>query len=232
MFRITKYIFTGALEPYFGTDGSVQGLAAKQLGIDGYSSGTVFNDLANNRIPGTDDKWTVRNVANRRAGWDMMIDVQKSFSIHFAKTRDPEMLRLFCQSNQETMQAIEGVIGTRVRRGKGCDGYQTYMNRTTGNAVWSTFVHEDARPVNGTSDMNLHAHNFLYNGTFDSVEGYWKAVEPARSTHKPRRFGKCTMTGSRNCFVTLATSFAARATAKNCSISPIRISGRSSDVQR
>jgi conjugative relaxase-like TrwC/TraI family protein len=177
MLRITKYVFNGAIEPYFGADGLVSGKAAEQLGIDGYSFGTVFNDLGNNRIPGTDDKWTVRNVANRRAGWDMLLDAHKSFSIHFAKTRDPEMLRMFCESAQETMQAIESAIQTRVRRGKGADGYQTYESRSTGNGVWATFVQEDARPVNGSCDMHLHAHHFLFNGTFDSVEGCWKAVD-------------------------------------------------------
>ena len=67
------------------------------------------------------------------------------------------------------MRDIEQDMQTRVRQG-GAAG-----DRRTGNMVWADFTHFTTRPIDGTPDMDLHAHCFAFNCTWDRVEERWKA---------------------------------------------------------
>ena len=58
---------------------------------------------------------------------------------------------------------------TRVRQGGATH------DRRTGNMVWADFTHFTTRPIDGTPDMDLHAHCFAFNCTWDRVEERWKA---------------------------------------------------------
>ena len=69
------------------------------------------------------------------------------------------------------MRGIEKDIETRVRK------QGAFHHRTTGNGIWASFTHFLSRPVDGSPDPQLHAHNMLFNVTFDPVEKEWKAGE-------------------------------------------------------
>jgi len=84
--------------------------------------------------------------------------------------KDDRILGAFRDSVDETMQEIEQHARTRVRK-HGMDA-----DRTTGNMVWSTFIHETAWPVEGEPDPHLHARAFCFNATWDQKEESWKAI--------------------------------------------------------
>jgi TrwC relaxase len=61
---------------------------------------------------------------------------------------------------------------TRVRRG------DADYSRRTGNLLYLSVIHEDARPVGSdVPDPMLHAHNYIFNLTWDQEEGRLKAVD-------------------------------------------------------
>ena len=93
----------------------------------------------------------------------------KSVSLLYAVTRDEEILWAFQKSVWDTMSEIEQRMATRVRR----DGAD--FDRTTGNMVWAEYLHFTTRPIDGKPDVQLHAHNFVFNCTFDADENRWKA---------------------------------------------------------
>ena len=82
---------------------------------------------------------------------------------------DARIKNAFETAVQDTMREIERDMQARVRK----DGAEE--DRTTGNAVWASFTHYLARPVDGVPDPSLHSHNFMFNMTWDPVEHCWKA---------------------------------------------------------
>ncbi len=65
------------------------------------------------------------------------------------------------------LHQLQTFASTRVRK----DGQCT--DRTTGNIVAAVFRHETSR----ASNPHLHSQCILFNATFDSVEGQWKALQ-------------------------------------------------------
>jgi conjugative relaxase-like TrwC/TraI family protein len=129
----------------------------------------AFEALCDNKRPGSDERLTQRNKGNRIVGYDFNFHCPKSVSVAYEFTRDERILEAFKLSVNQTMLEIESEAKTRVRK-KGAN-----ENRTTGNMVWSEFVHFTARPVNGLPDPHLHAHCYVFNTTWDDVEKRWKA---------------------------------------------------------
>jgi conjugative relaxase-like TrwC/TraI family protein len=41
--------------------------------------------------------------------------------------------------------------------------------------IYASFVHTVTRPIGGTPDRHYHTHAYVFNATFDPVEGRWKA---------------------------------------------------------
>ena len=68
----------------------------------------------------------------------------------------------------ETLQEIEAVTATRVRRG-GQD-----HDRRTGNMVAAVVTHDANRAL----DPQLHTHVCIINVTYDETESRWKGVQP------------------------------------------------------
>src|SRR2546426_7248437 len=149
--------------------GEWQGVAAEKLGLSGLVTQSAFEALCENRRPGTCERLTQRNKGNRIVGYDFNFHCPKSVSVVYEFTRDERILDAFKQSVNQTMREIESEAKTRVRQ-KGAN-----ENRTTGNMIWSEFVHFTARPVNGLPDPHLHAHCYAFNMTWDDVEKKWKA---------------------------------------------------------
>lgn len=151
--------------------GKWKGKTAELLKLSGEVSKEAFERLANNQNPETGESLTVRNAAGRRVGYDFTFSVPKSVSIIYSQTQDKEILSAFDSAVQETMREIEENASTRVRVGGRNE------NRQTGNLVWGSFTHLDARPVGGIPDPHLHQHIFVFNVTYDQKEKRFKAAQ-------------------------------------------------------
>lgn len=172
----TKYYSEGLSKAdYYSEKGEIignwGGKLAERLGLTGQVTKDEFEALCYNLDPSTGEQLTARNIDGRRVGYDFTFSAPKSISIIYSQNEDKEILSSFRSAVLETMQHIETGCQTRVRT----DGQQD--NRTTGNIIWAEFIHDTSRPVNGVPDCHLHAHNFVFNATWDEKEGKHKAVE-------------------------------------------------------
>jgi len=181
MLRIIQQMSSGAAKSYYSTadyfsqgqelQGQWLGKGAKALGLEGVIAQKQWDALCDNLHPQTGEQLTARRNQERRIGWDFNFSVPKSVSLLYALTQDPRILEAFTDAVDQTMQEIESELHTRVRT----QGQNT--DRLTGNGVWGRFVHFTSRPVDGIPDPQLHAHNFLFNSTFDDKEFRWKAAQ-------------------------------------------------------
>jgi conjugative relaxase-like TrwC/TraI family protein len=145
------------------------GKASQLLGLSGEVDKQSFDRLCDNLDPRSGERLTLRTNAERTVGYDFNFHVPKGVSLAYTLNHDDRVLSAFRASVEETMQEIEADAATRVRK------HDMQEERITGNLAWATFVHTTARPVNGEPDPHLHAHCFVFNTTFDSVEESWKA---------------------------------------------------------
>ena len=150
------------------------GLGSARLGLDGNVEQDQFFRLVENRHPQTGEKLTVRNQGNRRVGFDFTFSAMKSISLVQAITGDERIREAFERSVSETMTELEVDARVRVRQGRQKNHDET---RTTGNLVWARFTHLEGRPIAGTPDPHLHSHCFVFNTSFDGMEGRWKATD-------------------------------------------------------
>lgn len=151
--------------------GKWHGKAAALLGLAGDVTPDAFAALVENRHPESGNRLTARTKEGRIVGYDLNFHAPKSLSVLHALTGDKEILKAFRAAVAETMAEIEGQVATRIRK----SGAQE--NRVTGNFAWAEFVHFTARPVGGIPDPHLHVHGFVFNATFDDIEGRWKAAK-------------------------------------------------------
>lgn len=172
----TKKYFTSSLEreDYAGTGhnpGLWFGLTAERLGLRGQVLPEVFARLCDNEHPTTGEPLTPRTKHNRRVGYDFNFHCPKSVSTLYALGYDDRILEVFHEAVRYTMGVIERSAQTRVRVNEADE------DRVTGNFVWAEFTHFTARPVQGVADPHLHAHCFVFNTTFDTVEQRFKAAQ-------------------------------------------------------
>lgn len=170
--------FAQHLQPgdYYGQEGARPGLwfgrGAERLGLSGRVGAADFAALADNRHPDTGQRLTVRDTANRRAGYDFTFSPPKSVSALWARTGDDRIAQAVFQSALDTLtQDIEPEMKTRLRR----NGAQADV--VTGNLVGSLFLHETSRPLqeDGRPDPQLHVHAFCFNSTWAEHERRWQA---------------------------------------------------------
>ncbi len=170
-----KKYFSGGLtrDDYYVSEVELVGVwggkAAAKLGLNGEVSKAAFGRLCENRRPLTGEPLTLRTRAERRVGYDFNFHCPKSVSLLYSLTGDARLLDAFRVAVRETMERMEAEMKARVRTG-GAE-----HDRQTGNLVWAEFVHTTARPVGGIPDPHLHAHCFVFNATWDEVQGVWKA---------------------------------------------------------
>ena len=151
-------------------NGHLQGRLAERLGVAGPATREGFFSLCENRHPTTGDPLTPRTKDNRTVGYDINFHCPKSVSILHALAKDDHLLQAFQESVGETMRDIETDSKTRVRKAGTID------DRETGELAWADFVHQTARPVDGSApDPHLHAHCFVFNMTWDEQERQVKA---------------------------------------------------------
>jgi conjugative relaxase-like TrwC/TraI family protein len=121
-------------------------------------------------------KREIREVDDRRSGMDLPMIVPKTVSEVWAENRGTEMGRAiyleFIAAKDRAMAMAESLAMTRVRRG------DADYSRRTGNLLYLSVIHEDARPVaSDVPDPMLHAHNYIFNLTWDEEEDRLKAVD-------------------------------------------------------
>jgi conjugative relaxase-like TrwC/TraI family protein len=148
------------------------GKAASHFGLKNRVDEQSFNRLCDNQDPGTGEQLTQRMKTNRRVGVDYNWNVPKSVSLVYAYTKDERILQALRQAVRDTMDEMEQMVSTRVRKDGVKDG-----DRLTKNWVYGEFVHLTARPVGGIPDPHLHIHCFVPNVTLDPVENKWKAIQ-------------------------------------------------------
>ncbi|GAB3732351.1 MobF family relaxase [Spirosoma lituiforme] len=151
--------------------GRMQGKLAERLGLAGLVNKEVFHNLCDNIDPNTGKPLTPRTKENRVTGWDISFSCPKSISIIHGLSDDDRILTAFQESVRQTMQDIERDSKTRVRQ----NGMSE--DRDTGELIWSEFIHQTARPLDGSlPDPQLHAHCFVQNATWDNAEQRIKAA--------------------------------------------------------
>ncbi|MDP9175802.1 MAG: relaxase domain-containing protein [Planctomycetota bacterium] len=146
-----------------------RGRGAKRLGLCGKVEQEAWEALCDNRDPATGLTLTSRRKSERRVGYDFNFHVPKSVSLLYALSGDQRIVDAFGECVNSTMEDMEALAMTRVRKGGKNE------DRLTGNMVWGEFVHFTSRPVNGVPCPHLHAHCFCMNFTFDDQEDRWKA---------------------------------------------------------
>ncbi len=145
--------------------GDFRGLLADRLGLTGRVTKDDFFALCENQHPVTGDQLTPRTNDNRTTGYDINFHVPKSVSLVHVLSGDDHILEAFRASVHETMADIEADAETRVRKNG------AYADRTTGELLWTDFIHQTARPVgNQEPDPHLHAHCYVFNATWDKEE--------------------------------------------------------------
>ncbi|MFN8343990.1 MAG: MobF family relaxase [Spirosomataceae bacterium] len=151
--------------------GEMHGKLAERLDIAGPTDRDIFFALCENRHPKTEAALTPRTKEERITGYDINFHCPKSVSILHALSGDEHILQTFQQCVRQTMQDMEADAMTRVRKD------HVYEDRRAGELVWSEFIHQTARPVEGHApDPHLHAHCFVFNATWDQAEQQFKAV--------------------------------------------------------
>ncbi|MEM8669343.1 MAG: MobF family relaxase [Planctomycetota bacterium] len=179
------------------------GKLCDRLGISGEVSREAFYDLIEHKHPVTGEKLTRRknDASHRRPGTDITFSTPKSVSVYYQHTKDARVLNAFEAAVQETMEKdVEPLIAARVRQNG-----QTRGQRTTGEGLWSTFLHHTARPAKERDadskrwkqlvpDPHMHAHVILHNVTWDAAyrnrngsQGAFVAVE-AEQIHLARPY--------------------------------------------
>ncbi len=155
------------------TIGKWNGKGRKILRLDEKVNRHDFASLAYNKHPETGEQLTPRMNENRRVGYDFTFSVPKSVSILNSLTDDRNIKLAFDKAVTLTMKELEKEAETRVR----INGANE--NRVTGNLIWASFTHDEARPINGIPDPHLHKHVFVFNSTYDKTEARWKAIDIA-----------------------------------------------------
>lgn len=113
---------------------------------------------------------------NRRTGRDICFVVPKTVSEYIAFNpgeRAGAVERMIYASWRETMDELEALAQVRERKG----GAQE--DRTTGNLIYFSVVHRDARPEGKAPDPYFHIHTYCFNLTWDHEENRWKAAQMA-----------------------------------------------------
>ncbi|MFL1013246.1 MobF family relaxase [Flavisericum labens] len=152
-------------------NGQFNGKIAKRLGLEGKAvDRATFEKLCDNINPKDGGSLTPRTVANRRVGYDISFHCPKSVSILHALGDDKRVLTAFEESVYETMLDIQEDMQVRVRtQGQNDD-------RSAPELLWTNFVHQTARPVDGQPpDPHLHCHAFTFNTVFEKETGQFKA---------------------------------------------------------
>jgi conjugative relaxase-like TrwC/TraI family protein len=149
--------------------GQWMGLGAERLELNGNVTREQFHALCENQNPETGERLTQRNQkeGQRRVFYDFTCSAPKSVSVLAVTLEDQRLIEAHEEAARLAFRELETFAAARVRK----QGSRT--NRTTGNLVAASFVHDSSRAL----DPQLHTHFTVFNATFDREERCWKALE-------------------------------------------------------
>ena len=182
----------------------------KELGRVGLAEGQEvtakdFGAIADNTMPGTGERLTVRDAAKRKPGYDFMVAVPKSVSAMWARTQDERILEKVKEATIEWLREdVEPNVQTRLRRAEYRDGEEKDI--TVGNLIASVHPHLTTRKLkeDNKPDPQIHLHCFVHNacwadheqrfqavqfGGFVAAKGYYEACWESRLAAKLREIG-------------------------------------------
>jgi conjugative relaxase-like TrwC/TraI family protein len=149
-------------------EGHASGALVQALGLGQTVTPEQFDRLMNGQHPGTGEqiirhKDTVKTQAGdelgHRAGWDVTINASKSVSVTALVGQDHALREAHLRAERVAIEWGSQFVQART-------GARTPAE-TTAKALWISFEHTTARPVNGYSAPQLHGHNILVNLTQD-----------------------------------------------------------------
>lgn len=146
------------------------GSGAERLGLSGRCQLDHFEKLCHGQHPVTGEKLLVRDKgAQRRVCFFGQISPPKDVSLLYLVGGDQRIGDWWREAVAETVQEIEAVTATRVRRGGANE------DRSTGSLVAAIVTHDASRSL----DPQLHTHLCIMNVTYDRTENRWKSVQPS-----------------------------------------------------
>lgn len=147
------------------------GKAATILGLSGTVDKQSFDRLCDNLDPRSGNRLTLRSKSERTVGYDFNFHAPKGVTAAYLLGDDQRVMDVFRASVDATMHEVEEDASTRVRK------HGQMEERRTGNLVWGGFEHLTTREIDGEPDPHLHAHQFVFNVTWDDAEQSFKAVQ-------------------------------------------------------
>ncbi len=152
------------------TPSAWHGAGAAALGLQGRVDRDDLVRILEGRLPDGSDLTQRGHVTNRRLGVDLTISAPKSVSLQALAGGDERILAAHDRAVAAALDLVEReVLTARLGRGGREREY-------TGSLVAATYRHEDARPVNGHVDPQLHTHCLLANAT-QRADGTWSAMD-------------------------------------------------------
>ncbi len=147
------------------------GKTAAVLGLSGTVDKQSFDRLCDNLDPRSGQRLTLRSKSERTVGYDFNFHAPKGVTGAYLLGGDTRVVDVFRGAVDETMREIELDAATRVRK------HGQMEERQTGNLIWGGFEHLTTREIDGEPDPHLHAHQFVFNVTWDDAERAFKAVQ-------------------------------------------------------
>jgi conjugative relaxase-like TrwC/TraI family protein len=152
--------------------GHWHGLGAELLGLSGTVDKESYFKLCDNINPKTGEQLTPITRGERRVLYDFTFDAPKSVTLAYELGGDERIMDALRGAVKDTMSEMEGAVMTRVRaNGRNED-------RASANVIWGEFIHHTSRPLeDGTCDPQMHIHAVVFNASWDTQEGRWKAAQ-------------------------------------------------------
>ena len=152
------------------------GALAAELGFAGAVDGKTLQALLEGRLPSGETFGTVgvEKDGHRRMGIDCTFSAPKSVSLFALGAATPETREKILAAHDRAATRAMALVEREflaARYGKG--GTQS---ERTGAGLWAGYRHEDARPVNGHTGMQIHTHAILLNMT-KGKDGQLRALD-------------------------------------------------------
>lgn len=169
-----------------------KGNGAKELGLENKKvTEKAFSNLANNRHPDSQERITVRDANNRRAGFDFTFNASKSISVLYAITKDPDILEAHQNAYRAAMKEIEAHAQVQA------NSRNERIYKNSNSIIYSAFDHFTSRPneiklPNGQkdyiSDPHLHTHSYVMNMSYNSDKKRFEALETGNIFRQAKYF--------------------------------------------
>ncbi len=177
---LTKHLMPG---DYYLRGKSQSQWFGKELGRLGLAEGQEvaakdFRAIANNRMPGTRQRLTVRDAAKRKPGYEFHVAPPKSVSSMWARTGDERIPQAVMETTVEWLREdVEPDVKTRLRRAAYRDGEEKDI--TVGNMIASLHLHLTTRPLKEDKkpDPQIHVHTWCANASWAGHENRFQAVQ-------------------------------------------------------